>query len=80
MSVIRKLTPGLFVIVSLLALTSTQSIASTLPSRIRHERAPNRAEAKEAERRLSELGYWTDPADGVIDRATRAALIAFQKV
>ena len=77
---LRKLTPGLVLIVSLLALTSTQSIASTLQSRNRHERVPNRAEAKEAERRLSELGYWTGPADGVIDRATRAALIAFQKV
>jgi len=39
----------------------------------------SRAEAKEAERRLSNLGYWTGPVDGIIDPATRSALIAFQK-
>ena len=38
-----------------------------------------RAEVKAAERRLSELGYWTGPVDGVFDEATRSALIAFQK-
>ena len=34
---------------------------------------------KEAERRLSELGYWTGPIDGRFDEASRSALIAFQK-
>lgn len=38
-----------------------------------------RAQTKEAERRLSELGYWTGAVDGVFDPATRAALVAFQK-
>lgn len=38
-----------------------------------------RAEVLEAERRLSELGYWTGPVDGRFDPATRSALIAFQK-
>lgn len=38
-----------------------------------------RAETREAERRLSDLGYWTGAVDGVFDPATRAALIAFQK-
>ena len=38
-----------------------------------------RAETKEAERKLSELGYWTGPVDGVFDAGTRSALIAFQK-
>ena len=33
-----------------------------------------------AERRLSELGYWTGPVDGTPDSASRHALIAFQKV
>src|SRR3954454_18988443 len=37
------------------------------------------AEVKAAERRLSDLGYWTGPVDGVLDEATRSALIAFQK-
>jgi N-acetylmuramoyl-L-alanine amidase len=38
-----------------------------------------RAQTREAERRLSELGYWTGAVDGVFDPATRSALIAFQK-
>ena len=33
-----------------------------------------------AERRLSEIGYWTGPVDGTLDSASRHALIAFQKV
>lgn len=37
-------------------------------------------EIKRAEKRLSELGYWAGPADGVWDAASRHALIAFQKV
>ncbi len=39
----------------------------------------DRAKIRDAERRLSELGYWTGPVDGRFDAATRAALIAFQK-
>src|SRR5678809_1398046 len=38
-----------------------------------------RSELKDAERRLSEMGYWTGPVDGVIDSATRLALVTFQK-
>ena len=38
-----------------------------------------RAEIKEAERRLSEMGYWTGAVDGILDEGTRSALIAFQK-
>jgi peptidoglycan hydrolase-like protein with peptidoglycan-binding domain len=41
--------------------------------------APARAQIKEAEQRLGELGYWTGPVDGVFDAGSRAALIAFQK-
>jgi hypothetical protein len=37
------------------------------------------AQIKEAEQRLSELGYWTGPVDGRLDDGSRAALIAFQK-
>ena len=33
-----------------------------------------------AERRLSDLGYWTGPIDGTLDSGSRHALIAFQKV
>lgn len=39
-----------------------------------------RAELKEAERRLSEMGYWTGPVDGVIDSTTQLALVTFQKL
>jgi lipoprotein-anchoring transpeptidase ErfK/SrfK len=39
-----------------------------------------RANIKEAEQLLSDLGYWGGPIDGRMDEATRHALIAFQKV
>ncbi len=38
-----------------------------------------RTQAREAEQRLAEMGYWTSPVDGKFDARTRAALIAFQK-
>ena len=37
------------------------------------------AQTREAERRLSDMGYWTGAVDGLFDPATRSALIAFQK-
>ena len=37
-------------------------------------------DTREAEQRLSDLGYWTGPVDGVLDEGSRQALIAFQKV
>jgi len=51
-----------------------------LPTSIAARTAPlKRSELKDAERRLSEMGYWTGPVDGVIDSATRLALVTFQK-
>jgi hypothetical protein len=38
------------------------------------------SEVLEAERRLSELGYWAGEADGTWDLLSRDALVAFQKV
>src|ERR1044071_7664429 len=38
-----------------------------------------RAQRIEAERLLSQLGYWTGPIDGRLDEGTTSALIAFQK-
>lgn len=38
-----------------------------------------RAQIKEAEQQLSNLGYWTGPIDGVFDAGSRSALLAFQK-
>ncbi len=48
----------------------------------KHEAATklSRDEVVEAERRLSELGYWAGEADGVFDPVSRHALVAFQKV
>jgi len=43
------------------------------------QRILTRAETREAERKLNELGYWTGPVDGILDTATKQALIAFQK-
>jgi len=40
----------------------------------------SKEEIRGAEQRLSELGYWTGPVDGVWDSASRHALTAFQKV
>jgi len=37
------------------------------------------AQIKQAERLLSEQGFWTGPVDGVFDEGSRSALIAFQK-
>ena len=38
-----------------------------------------RALTREAERRLSDMGYWTGSLDGLFDPATQSSLIAFQK-
>lgn len=38
-----------------------------------------RAQIRDAERGLADLGYWTGPVDGNLDPGTRSALIAFQK-
>lgn len=46
----------------------------------RFSQALKKNEKLEAETRLADLGYWTGPVDGVLDRAFRHALIAFQKV
>jgi len=39
-----------------------------------------KAEVRQAEQWLADLGYWTGPIDGVWDGATRHALVAFQKI
>ncbi len=80
MSTLKKLASALFL--SLLLLTPTRLSALTKADKHKGH-APNRslkrAEVKEAEARLSEMGYGTGRVDGVIDGVTRNALIAFQK-
>jgi hypothetical protein len=39
-----------------------------------------KAEVRQAEQWLADLGYWTGPIDGVWDGSTRHALVAFQKI
>jgi peptidoglycan hydrolase-like protein with peptidoglycan-binding domain len=75
----KKLAPHLLFAFCLLIVTAVHSVANTPGDRKRHERAPSRVEIKEAERRLSEMGYWTGRVDGVFDGTTRTGLIAFQK-
>jgi peptidoglycan hydrolase-like protein with peptidoglycan-binding domain len=60
----------------MLLLLATASIAQ---QRGTQQASLNRAQTREAERRLSDLGYWTGAIDGLFDPATQSALIAFQK-
>ena len=82
MSIIKKLTTAVLLTLSLLVLTSTESFAGTKADK-RKERpvkhSLKRAELREAEARLSEMGYGTGRVDGVIDGVTHNAVIAFQK-
>ena len=60
-----------------LLLISTPSIVSA--QQRGKDASLTRAQTREAERLLSEMGYWTGTVDGLFDPATRSALIAFQK-
>ena len=42
-------------------------------------RGLSRAQTREAERKLADLGHWTGVVDGIFDSATRSAVLAFQK-
>jgi hypothetical protein len=72
----------LLLALTLVLLVPSQSFAIKKAGQ-RKGRLPNlavsRAGVKEAEARLSEMGYGTGRVDGVIDAVTRNALIAFQK-
>jgi len=61
-----------------LLLISTSSIANAQQSARRHA-SLSRVQTREAEQRLSDMGYWTGQVDGLFDPASRSALIAFQK-
>jgi peptidoglycan hydrolase-like protein with peptidoglycan-binding domain len=69
-------------ILALLVLAPTISSAATNhEKRKKHvsSKSLTSDEVKEAEQRLSELGYRAGTADGVVDNATRNALLLFQK-
>ena len=67
-----------FLLTVSLPLLSCPPIA-TAQQRSNRPASLTRAQTREAERRLSDMGYWTGAVDGVFDPATRSALIAFQK-
>ncbi len=67
-----------FVVASLLVIAA---IAALPLNAAAPKAAPlSKTEIRQAEQRLADLGFWTDPIDGVWDGASRHALIAFQKV
>src|SRR5262245_42753339 len=51
-----------------------------IPAAAVQKAAFTKAEIRQAEQWLADLGFWTGPIDGVWDGASRHALIAFQKV
>ena len=76
--ILRKFAITFVLTLGLLLVTPFESGARTQRKRV-VKRPPTRAELKQAERRLSEMGYKTGPADGVVDEITRDALVLFQK-
>jgi len=78
---LKKITSAVFLTLSVLLVTPVNSSAQKPKRRpARTQTATlSRAEMKDAEARLSEMGYGTGRVDGVIDVFTRNALIAFQK-
>ena len=65
----------LFAAISLvIVLLTATALAQQTPAS-----ALTRTQIKEAERLLSERGYWTGPIDGILDAGTQSAVIAFQK-
>ena len=66
-------------VIFLFLLIPIESSANTQRKRRVTNRPPTRAELKQAERRLADMGYPTGPVDGVIDDETRGGLVLFQK-
>src|SRR4051794_25166219 len=79
MSPYRSTAVVLAVLLSFLALPAVASPKPVLKP-APQAAALTRAEIRQAEQWLADLGYWTGTADGVWDGVSRHALIAFQKV
>src|SRR4051812_38218343 len=71
---------GCALVLLALAASASSVAAGTGDKKKRLRASLGRTEITEAERKLSEMGYWTGPVDGVINSESRQALIAFQKV
>jgi peptidoglycan hydrolase-like protein with peptidoglycan-binding domain len=86
MSPFRRTVAGLTVaLLPLLAIpaaaTPKQAVKPIAGKTVRAAPTPvTRADIRQAEQQLADLGYWTGPIDGVWDEVSRHALIAFQKV
>lgn len=63
----------------LLVLSLSLTMPASASTRARKQRPLTRAELKQAEARLAEMGYRPGRVDGVIDDDARRALIVFQK-
>ncbi|HKP45240.1 MAG TPA: L,D-transpeptidase family protein [Pyrinomonadaceae bacterium] len=84
MSISNK--PAAAVILTLILLASNSIASAAGPDKHKPRRTARtstrpltRAEMKEVEQRLSDMGYWSGPVDGIIDSTTKTALEAFQK-
>lgn len=66
-------------VIFLLVLIPLESSAFFQRKRRVTNHPPTRAELKQAERRLADMGYPSGPVDGVIDDKTRGGLVLFQK-
>jgi cell wall hydrolase len=64
---------------SLLAICFTAVLVSATSFAQRPDPPLTRAQIKEAEQKLSALGFWTGPIDGTFDAGSQSALIALQK-
>jgi lipoprotein-anchoring transpeptidase ErfK/SrfK len=83
MSTSNRFASVAFLALSFILLPATDSSAITKAQTRKARSSINtvkRAEMKQAEARLSEMGYGTGRVDGVIDGVTRLAVIAFQKL
>jgi lipoprotein-anchoring transpeptidase ErfK/SrfK len=71
---------GLLLIASIASAAITRSDKrKARPANRAASRQLTRAEMKQAEARLAEMGYRTGRVDGIVDASTRSALIVFQK-
>ena len=76
---VRAFILGGFTLVILCALPGfTFPVVARMP--VKQVRQLGIEEKRYAEQRLWDLGYWAGPVDGLLDPATRHALVAFQKV
>ena len=82
MDTTKKLAAGLLLTLSLILLSPINSFAGPNTGKRKEKpgkRSVARAEIKQAESRLAEMGYGPGRVDGVVDGNTRNALIVFQK-